>query len=400
MQKDEKKLNILFLLPRFPYPVIGGDRLKPHNIIKYLASKHKVTLVSFFQGDKAPQSFIREVEKLGVDLHVIPLNPIKAGGKALSTLYKKYPLEIAYYYQNDYQKVVDELCEKRNFDLGFAFFMRTAEYIKDKSFPKILMAEDCRTLYQQRSYETTNNLKQRAVRWWEYRKLINYEPEIVKHFDVTTLVTQEDIAAMTNQNPNNKYRLLSNGTDVSKFVPAENTERKGILFAGKLDVWANQLMILKIVNDILPKIRDKVPNAELHLVGATPPPSISNLASNRYIKIHPDVPDMVPYLQGAELFLHPHEGGSGIQNKLLEAMACGCPVVTTPTGNQGIHGEHGTHLLLGDNPDKLAEYAVKLLSDKEFAQDISKNGRNLIIETHAWEHIFQSVDNIIDEVLN
>ncbi len=399
MQNVDKKLNILFLLPRFPYPVIGGDRLKPHNIIKYLAEKHNVTLVSFFQGEKAPQSFIREVEKLGVDLHVIPLNPIKAGGKALTKLHKEFPLEIAYYYQQDYQKTVDHLCETKHFDLAFSFFMRTAEYIKNKTFPKILMAEDCRTLYQQRSYETSNNLKQRAVRWWEYRKLRKYEPEIVNHFDITTLVTKEDIEAMKKQNPACKYELLSNGTDVDKFIPNPAVERKGILFAGKLDVWANQLMIMKIVNDIFPKIREKVPNAELHLVGATPPPSISSLES-RYIKIHPDVPDMVPYLQGAELFLHPHEGGSGIQNKLLEAMSCGCPVVTTPTGNQGIHGDHGVHLLLGDNPEKLAEYAVKLLSEKEFAQDISKNGRNLIVETHAWKHIFQSVDNIIEEVLN
>lgn len=399
MQNVDKKLNILFLLPRFPYPVIGGDRLKPHNIIKYLAEKHNVTLVSFFQGEKAPQSFIREVEKLGVDLHVIPLNPIKAGGKALTKLHKEFPLEIAYYFQQDYKALVDKLCDTHDFDLGFSFFMRTAEYIKDKDFPKILMAEDCRTLYQQRSYETSHNLKQRAVRWWEFRKLRKYEPEIVNHFDITTLVTKEDIEAMKTQNPNCKYELLSNGTDVDKFVPNPEIERKGILFAGKLDVWANQLMIMKIVNDILPKIREKVPNAELHLVGATPPPSISNLES-KYIKIHPDVPDMVPYLQGAELFLHPHEGGSGIQNKLLEAMSCGCPVVTTPTGNQGINGDHGVHLLLGDNPDKLADYAVKLLSDKEFAQDISQNGRNLIVETHAWKHIFQSVDNIIEEVLN
>ncbi len=399
MQNVDKKLNILFLLPRFPYPVIGGDRLKPHNIIKYLAEKHNVTLVTFFQGEKAPQSFIREVEKLGVDLHVIPLNPIKAGGKALTKLHKEYPLEIAYYYQHDYQKTVDNLCSQTNFDLGFSFFMRTAEYLKDKVFPKILMAEDCRTLYQQRSYETSHNLKQRAVRWWEYRKLKNYEPGIVNHFDITTLVTHEDIKAMQKQNPSCKYELLSNGTDVDKFVPNPEIERKGILFAGKLDVWANQLMIMKIVNDILPKIREKVPNAELHLVGATPPPSISNL-ENKYIKIFPDVPDMVPYLQGAELFLHPHEGGSGIQNKLLEAMSCGCPVVTTPTGNQGINGEHGVHLLLGDNSEKLAEYAVKLLSDKEFAQNISENGRNLIVQTHAWKFIFQSVDKIIEEVLN
>ncbi|MFP4369287.1 MAG: glycosyltransferase [Candidatus Kapaibacterium sp.] len=397
---SDKKLKILFLTARFPYPVIGGDRLKPHNIISYLAKKHDVTLVSFFHGGTPPKSYVREVEKLGVRLVTVPLYPAKAGLNSLKRLFTKYPLEILFYLQPEYKKTIDALIETENFDLAVAFFMRTAEYLKEKPIKKILMAEDCRTLYQKRSYEQSENLKQKIVRYWEYKKLSGYEPEVPDYFDITTFVTKVDISEMTKLNPNAQYRLLTNGTDLEKFtLPEENTKRRGILFAGKLDVWANQLMIRDIVHNIFPKINKNIPDAELNIVGAKPPQSIQKLAGKN-INIISDVPEMQPYLQKAQLFLHPHNGGTGIQNKLLEAMACGCPVVTTPTGNQGIDGTSGTHLMIGKNQDELARHAIRILKDQDLAMNISANARKLIEETHSWEIIFRDTDRIIEGLFN
>ncbi len=396
-----KGLKILFLTARFIYPVIGGDRLKPYNILSHLAKDHDVTLVSFYQGNEPPRAYIREVESLGVKLHYIPLNPISAGVKTLLELPKKYPLEISYYLQKDYKKKVKKLQAENIFDLGFAFFMRTAEYIKNMPFKKILMAEDCRTLYQKRSSQESSDLKQKIVRLWEYKKLKYYEPRIVEKFDTVTLVTNEDIASMQQQNPNPRYRLLTNGVDIDSFKPAEDAQRSGILFAGKLDVWANVLMLQNIVREIMPKILNEVPDARLDIVGAKPAQEVKALAENNdFVTLTADVPDMHPYLQNAALFLHPHSGGSGIQNKLLEAMACGCPVVTSPTGNQGIYARHGIEAMIGDSADEFAEHTVKILTDKELADTLSVKGRNLIVRTHSWESVFEATDEIIDEVMN
>src|SRR5574344_424207 len=215
--------------------------------------------------------------------------------------------------------------------------MRTAKYLKNEvGMKKILMAEDCRMLYQKRSYMESKNLIQKCIRLYEYFRLKKYEPEIMKKYDIVTFVTTNDINEMRKRLNTVDYRLLTNGTDVDFFVPPENfAQRNGILFAGKLDVWANVIMVQKIVKEIMPLIWKKLPEANLNIVGANPHNEILKFASKK-VKIIPNVPSMLPYLQNASVFLHPHVGGTGIQNKLLEAMSCGTPVVTTPIGNQGI----------------------------------------------------------------
>ncbi|MFP4527801.1 MAG: glycosyltransferase [Candidatus Kapaibacterium sp.] len=394
------KLRILFLTPRFPFPLIGGDRVKPYYIMSHLAQKHEITLVSFFHGGTAPKSYVREVENLGVRVFDIPLLPMNAAMRTASRMFGRLPLEVLFYTQKEFRERVDELLTNEKFDLGFSFFMRTAEYLKDAPIKKILMAEDCRTLYQRRSFEKSASLKQKIVRLWEHKKLRSYEPEIVNHFDATTFVTRRDIDSMTEMNPDARYRLLTNGTDLNKFKPLEKYEdREGILFAGKLDVWANVLMVRQIVNEIFPRIKQKVRDVHLDIVGANPGQYILSL-EKRNIKVTANVPEMQPFLQRARLFLHPHIGGSGIQNKLLEAMACGCPVVTTPTGIQGIPARNGFEVLIGRTADELVKHSIKLLNNPDFAEEISFNARRVIEENHDWPVIFNQCDRIIEEVMN
>lgn len=394
----KKRLRILFLTPRLPYPIIGGDRIKSYHMLQHLAKSHDVTLVSFYQGANMPKSYAKEIEKYNIKTHIIPLNPIKAGFNTAIRLAGKNPLEIDYYTQPEFRKVVESLDPEKNFDLGIAFFMRTAEYIKDMNIKKILMSEDCRTTYQKRSYEGSQNLKQRMIRLWEVKKLRKYEPAIVNKFDITTLVSNEDIRDMQKLNPGAEYRLLTNGTDINRLVPPPpSMERKHLIFTGKLDVWANELMVQSIVYDILPLIREKVPDTELNIVGARPPQSMLSM-QNKFIHVHGNVPDMLPYLQSAAIFVHPHQGAAGIQNKILEAMACGVPVVTTVTGNQGINAIHEESALIGHTKEELARHAIRILTDKELAQKISVNSRKLIEDTHSWELAYKQIDSIIDEL--
>jgi glycosyltransferase involved in cell wall biosynthesis len=204
---------------------------------------------------------------------------------------------------------------------------------------------------------------------------------------------------MKHNNGSVRYRLLTNGTDISYFSPPENSSgRKGILFSGKLDVWANVLMAENIVKNILPAIIKEIPGARLDIVGANPPKAILNLESDS-VRIYANVPSVVPYLQNAELFLHPHTGGSGIQNKLLEAMACACPVVTTPTGIQGIPATNGKDVLIGANNSELASHALSLLRDKKLAANFGANARETIVSTHSWESVFETLDDIIYEII-
>lgn len=380
--------------------MIGGDRIKPYHLLAHLAKKHKVTLVSFYQGKQDWRQYQLELEKLGLEVFIIPLDPIKAGLSCLFRIYQLRPLEILYYLQSEYRKKVDELLATRKFDIGFSFFMRTAEYLKKANIPKVLIAEDCRVLYQYRSFHESKSIPQKAVRLYEHLTLKMYEPRTMKYFDRDTFVSEEDILYMKSVLPLDKYRLITNGTEVDRYIPDDFSKRHTILFTGNLGLWANRMMMDRIIYSIYPAIKKSIPDATLTFVGARAPEYIKELHQSGFLTLHENVPDFVPYLQQARLFLHPHLGASGIQNKLLEAMSAGCPVVTTPSGNQGIHGVHNEHLMIGVEDDEIVKHSIDLLSNDEKSRKMSENARNLIVTKHSWQRVFQDLDNLIDEVLN
>lgn len=388
--------KILFLTPRLPFPLIGGDRIKPYNLLRHLGKYYEVHLISFYQGNDDYSILKKELENINIKVDIVKLNPIIKAIQILFNLFSDKPLEILYYYDSKFKNLVDKKIKDIDFDLSFAFFMRTAEYLKDKNIKKILIAEDCRTIYQERSYKDSSSLIQKFVRWWDYRKLKKYEPKIMTKFDLVTLVSDFDVAQIKEISPKSNVGLLTNGTQVSKYVPNESINRKGLLFLGKLDIWANQMMINKIVKNILPDIIKEFPETIFSIVGANPPANIQKLES-RNIKIYADVPDVTPYYQNNLIFIHPHSGASGIQNKVLEAMSCGMAVVTTQTGNQGINGTNGKNIILANDLTDFKELTLMLLRKEDKAIEIGRNARQHIIDTHSWESIFVDLDKIIDE---
>jgi len=388
--------KILFLTPRMPFPLIGGDRIKPYNLLKHLAKDNMVHLVTLYQGNDNIDELVAELKKINVEVTVIKLNPFLKSIYILLNILSSKPLEILYYYDSKFQRIVDKMIEKNNYDISFAFFMRTAEYLKNKSLPKVLIAEDCRTIYQERSYKESNSLPQKFIRWWDYRKLKNYEPKIMEKFDLVTLVSEFDVSEIQRISPKSNVGLLTNGTEIAKYKPLDNIEKKGLLFLGKLDIWANQMMIQKIVKNILPDIIKEFPETIFSIVGANPPKSISKLESKN-IKIYPNVPEAIPYYQENLIFIHPHSGATGIQNKVLEAMSTAMAVVTTKTGNQGINAIDGKDMMIANDLNDFKKITLDLLRNKDKAINIGVNARNHIIATHSWESIFVELDKIIDK---
>ncbi len=395
-----KRQKILFLTPRFPYPLVGGDKIKSYYLLRHLAAHHDVVLVSLYEGKQLPAQYRSALEQLGIRVFWIPYLAWKAWTKAVIRIPTPTAADIACFYDPAMQRIVDRLVAQEHFDVAMAFFIRTAEYVKHLPMPKILLAEDCRTLYQTRSYQhSKSHLFHHIGRWLEVQKLRRYEAEIVNYFDIVTLVSKVDIEAMQKLNPHARYRLLINGVDVSN-IPFrdEQQRRKDLIFIGKLDVWANVLMIKRLVQNILPKIWAKHPEVKLRIVGAYPPRILYRYLSDR-VQLLPNVPKVEDFLYQAAVFLHPHSGGSGIQNKLLLAMATGCPIITTPTGNQGIGARHQQHAMVGESDEELAAYAIQLLESPQLRSVLVRNARRYVEKYFAWENVYRQMDSVLAEVL-
>lgn len=393
-----RKLNIVFLTPSFIYPIIGGDRLKPFMLIKHLAEKHNVTLISAGTEKFISPDRYKPFLEMNIDVKYHYFNkPYHAVKAVIKTLFR-HPLEAEFFNTSSFNGFVKQIVAEKNADLIINYFERTTESVKKLNISKILVLEDCRSLYQKRSFANKKSILQSIKRYWEYKKLSKYESNIPLYFDKTTLVTDIDLEAVRTLCPKASYGILSNGVNSSMFTPLD-TERNDIYFVGKLDVWINILMIDIILKLIFPKIQKELPETKLFIVGANPSAKLKNsLPDNAYIIENPV--SVVPYLSKAAVFIHPQFSGSGIQNKILEALACGAPIVSTPIGTQGINIENGKNGFVSENMDELIKYSIELLRNPDLQTTISKNAIVTASEKHSWQSVFNKFDEIIADVLN
>ena len=394
-----KGQNILFTSAQFPFPLIGGERIKQYYLLKHLARENKIFLVCLDRNYRVTDSDMDELRKINIKPFLFHINPLKAYSSAAFFSPFGGPLEIEFFRNKGFKQQVDEILRKEKIDLIINFFLRTTEVVKNYKIKKILLAEDCRSFYQYGTSKVSDNFREKAIRFYDSLKLKKYEADIMNSFDVTTVVTEEDRYQMRELNSQSRIEILSNGVDTVKFCPPDiNDYRKDLIFVGKLDCWTNILMVKRIVQEIFPGIKEKNPGIILHIVGASPVKEIL-VYQNESVLVHADVQDIVPHLQTAAIFLHPHIGGSGIQNKVLEAMACECPVITTPSGARGIKINPGVNGFITDNNTDIINIANELLNDNATINAVGKFARAHILKYHTWDSIYNDLEKIIHETL-
>jgi glycosyltransferase involved in cell wall biosynthesis len=192
------------------------------------------------------------------------------------------------------------------------------------------------------------------------------------------LVTEDDARRVAALDPSLQVVTIPNGVDAGHFAP-RNAPRGGILFTGALDAPSNEQAALRLANRIMPLVRREVPDAHLTIAGRNPGPAVRALEH-----VIPDVPDLRPYLWGAAVYACPMESGTGIKNKLLEAMAAGAPAVATTLACQGIDARH---VVVADTDEEIAAGLVTLLKDRQRAEAQADAARAYVRERHDWDAV-------------
>jgi glycosyltransferase involved in cell wall biosynthesis len=303
------------------------------------------------------------------------------------------------------------------YDLIHVEHLRGARYglaLKKRSQPGGVMppivwdSVDCISLLFRR---TATSSKRRLNRWvarFELARTERYEDQLANQFDHVLLTSPVDREAFLTLNSAGRYGLsamkfsvLANGVDVDYFRPSEDAIRDPatVVLSGKMSYHANITMALYVAEEIMPLVWRHRPEAKLEIVGKDPVREVVALTQNPAITVTGSVPDMRPYLQRATVAAVPIAYGAGIQNKVLEAMACATPVVTTPQAVTAISAVPGRDLLVAADAETLAEEILCLLSDPAMQSSIGYSGRSYVERYHDWRNIVAQLEGIYHDII-
>jgi glycosyltransferase involved in cell wall biosynthesis len=220
----------------------------------------------------------------------------------------------------------------------------------------------------------------------EALKLRRIEPQVWTAVDAVGAMSPHDTAIMRKAAPEANVVLAPNGVDVHFFKPDATVPRDSTtaVFMGDYKYFPNTDAVLYFAHAIMPLIKARRPGFHLMLLGKEPPPEIQGLAGDD-VTVTGLVEDTRPYLQGSAMFICPLRSGSGTRFKLLEALACGCPVISTSVGAEGLDAHDGEHMLIRDDPQGFADGVIELMDDPARGQAIGEAGRAWVVESHAWE---------------
>ena len=185
--------------------------------------------------------------------------------------------------------------------------------------------------------------------------------------------------------------VVRNGIDLEYFSPRGLPNPNTVIFTGAMNYFPNIDGVLFFHREVLPRIQQEIPSVKLIIGGMDPDPSIQQLESE-HVMITGFVPDMREFLEKAAVCVVPLRIAKGIQNKVLEAMAMGIPVVSTSEANSGINAVHNRDLMVANDPQSFADAVVRLLRNEKLRRTIASNARGFVEQQFSWEHNLRQLD--------
>lgn len=387
-------MKIVFFLSRVPWPLDKGDKLRAFYQMKELAKSHTIYLIAL-SDTKIHNEAKSALEKFCKEVYFFRLNRIlQLINIKLSFLTRK-PLQIAYFFDAIIRRKTDKIIQKIAPDIVFFQLVRTAEYAKNIHFPKIIDYQDTLSLGLLRRIERIKGIWKIVLKI-EEKRLRKYEELSFENFDEHLLITEADRTYFPHSN-SGSIKIIPNGIDSEKFKSKNTTKEYDIIFAGNLNYPPNVDASLLLINRILPKIRKKLPDVKLILAGANPAAVIRKHASD-HITITGWVDDISKVYDQSRVFVAPMQIGTGLQNKLLEAMSMKLPCITSPLANQALGAKAGEEILIADDADRFAENIVNLLNNNTLYQMIATQGNDFIKSNYTWVSVGKQLEAIFKSI--
>jgi glycosyltransferase involved in cell wall biosynthesis len=276
--------------------------------------------------------------------------------------------------------------------------IRAAEYVRDiKSIPKIIDYVDVISKGLERRIKRTN-IFWKLVLTIEHKRALKYEKIVFDDFDERIIITQEDRSLLRFEGKE-KVKIIPNGIDTDFYQQIPFEKKYDLFFSGNLRYPPNVDASLFIVDEILPLLKSKIPNIKVLIAGAAPNSKILSLQSDT-VDINGWVDDVRDYYKQAKIFLAPMQIGTGLQNKLLQAMAMKIPCLTSELTRKGIVSSGENVMLVADTPNEYANLIIKLLNDQVYANEIAELGFNFVKANFDWKQITEDLEQIFISTIN
>lgn len=376
------------MLSRFPYPTEKGDKLRAYHQLKELAESWEIHLICV---SDEPISIERReaIEPFCTSIHVFELNKLMLILLVGWQFFTHKPFQYGYFYQPAIARKIKQLVEHIQPDHIFCQLIRPAAYVKNyHNCPKTIDYMDALSM----------GIKRRIAhaKWWnrwlfqsEWRRLVRYESVLFDYFEGHTMISEQDREFI--QHPRRKeIQVIANGVDAAFFeqVDASEFPEVDVVFTGNMSYPPNVSAVNFIANDIFPELQRRGRNVRFLISGANPDSAV--LQHKDKLEVSGWVDDIRTSYARARIFIAPMHIGTGLQNKLLEAMACGLPCITTPLCNNALKAS-SDEILLAETASEYAEKICELLDNPEKAVQLGEHGRKFVRNTYDWKKATQKL---------
>jgi polysaccharide biosynthesis protein PslH len=390
-------VRVLFLSQRIPFPPNRGDKILTWRVIERLKRKHEVIVIAFAHDDKDVEA-AEQLEAKGFPTIAIAHHHRRSMIRSLPLLLTKEPLTLGVYGSRRLQREVDRRVP--SIDLIYAFSSSMGAFMLPHTRPARVMHFAELDSDKWRQYAEREAIPKRWIYRREHKTLFDFEVKLAHAVDENVFVTPLEEHIFQKLIPGAPSSVVENGVDLEYYRPSPGTAVDGeMVFVGVMDYLPNVDGCVFFVKEVLPKIRQRFPEARFTIVGAHPTPEVKALASMPGVTVTGFVDDTRDYLKKASISVSPLRIARGIQNKVLEAMAMGLPVVGTTSATQGIAGTPGEHYLVADGAESQAETLCALLADRERRSRLGESARLYVEAHHDWEKNFAGIDGIVERAI-
>jgi len=387
-------MNILFVTPRLPYPPLKGDQYIPYYRLKLLSRKHNITLLTFYQHNKE-LGYLKELKPFCKEITTIKLNRLYSFFNMLiGGIFSKLPFQVLYFRSRAFKKSTQSLVKNRRFDIVHTYMLRMAEYTKDMNEPKVLDLIDLMQLNLKKRVSIEKFVRKIFFRE-ELKRIIRYENQMITKYDVSILLSDNDKSYVESD----KIAAVSLGVDTHIFKRySELPDNKTIIFSGNMGYFPNEIAVIWFIEECFGRIKREIHEAKLVIAGNNPSSKIKKMGDNLSIFVTGFVESMVSELNKAQVAITPMQSGYGMHIKILEAMACALPIITTTSGLGAIKATHEKDVIIADNASDFTRSCVKLLNDYRLAKKVGDNARDLVLKNYNWEMHVNKMEKIYESI--